>query len=66
MSLAMQNLIDQYIPEIKKIYGLHLRKVILYGSYARRDFEQNSDVDIMILLDISESDLKSYSQKLFI
>lgn len=65
MSLAMQNLIDQYISEIKKIYGLHLRKVILYGSYARGDFEQNSDVDIMILLDISESDLKSYSQKLF-
>ena len=56
MSLAMQNLIDQYISEIKKIYGLHLRKVILYGSYARGDFEQNSDVDIMILLDISESD----------
>ena len=65
MSLAMQNLIDQYISEIKKIYGLHLRKVILYGSYARGDFEQNSDVDIMILLDVSESDLKSYSQKLF-
>ena len=64
MSLAMQNLIDQYIPEIKKIYGLHLRKVILYGSYARRDFEQNSDVDIMILLDISDVDLKAYSQQL--
>ena len=64
MSLAMQNLIDQYISEIKKIYGLHLRKVILYGSYARGDFEQNSDVDIMILLDMSDMDLKVYSQQL--
>ena len=66
MSLAMQNLIDQYISEIKKIYGLHLRKVILYGSYARGDFEQNSDVDIMILLDISESDLKSLQPETFL
>ena len=62
MSLAMRNLIDQYISEIKKIYGLHLRKVILYGSYARGDVEE---VDTMILPDVPESDLKSYSQKLF-
>ena len=64
MSLAMQNLIDQYIPEIKKIYGLHLRKVILYGSYARGDFKPDSDMDIMILLDVSELELKAYSRRL--
>lgn len=38
--------------------------MILYGSYARGDFKANSDIDIMILLDMEEVDLKSYSQKL--
>lgn len=64
MPQAMQSLIEQYISEIKKIYGSHLQKVILYGSYARGDFRPDSDVDIMILLDISDLDLKAYSQKL--
>ena len=64
MPQMMQSLLEQYIIEIKKIYGTHLRKVILYGSYARGDFGENSDVDIMILLDISDLELKKYSQKL--
>ncbi|MBP3569551.1 MAG: nucleotidyltransferase domain-containing protein [Lachnospiraceae bacterium] len=64
MSQKMQGLLEQYIAEIKKIYGVHLRKVILYGSYARGDFKLDSDVDIMILLDISDLDLKAYSRAL--
>lgn len=64
MSQKMQSLIEQYIAEIKKIYGMHLRKVILYGSYARGDFKPDSDIDIMILLDMSNIDLKAYSQRL--
>lgn len=35
MLQTMLSLIEQYITEIKKIFGTHLRKVILFGSYAR-------------------------------
>ena len=64
MPQAIQNLMEQYITEIKKIYGLYLQKIILYGSYARGDYKADSDVDIMILLDISDIELKAYSQQL--
>lgn len=64
MSDKMQSLIDLYVDEIKKIYGSHLRRVILYGSYARGDYRQNSDVDIMILLDLSDMELKTYGRML--
>lgn len=64
MPQTMKNLIEQYISEVKKIYGLHLRQIILYGSYARGDFRQDSDIDIMILLDMSDMELKAYSQEL--
>ncbi len=64
MSDKMRSLIELYVDEIKKIYGTHVCQIILYGSYARGDFKEDSDVDIMILLDISENDLKAYSKKL--
>lgn len=64
MPQMMQDLMERYIAEIKKIYGLYLRRVILYGSYARGDFKADSDVDLMILLGLSDLELKSYSQRL--
>ena len=36
----------------RKSLGEKLNKVILYGSYARGDYNEESDVDIMILADI--------------
>ena len=57
MPQKMNGLLQTYISEIKKIYGTHLSKIILYGSYARGDFRPDSDVDIMILLDLSDLDL---------
>ncbi len=33
-----------------RIYGDKLKAVYLYGSYARGDYHQGSDVDVMILL----------------
>ena len=38
------------------IYGDQLKAVYLYGSYARGDYRQGSDVDVMILL----KDYKNY------
>ena len=46
MSKLMQDLIEEYVEAIKKIYGSHVRQIILYGSYARGDFRPDSDVQI--------------------
>ena len=54
MLVMLNSLLKQYIEEIGKIYGEHLKFVILYGSYARGDFRPESDIDIMILLDLSD------------
>ena len=45
-------ILSEYIPKVKAIYGEILNKVILYGSYARGDYHEESDIDVMILLDV--------------
>ena len=64
MPQTMQDIIEQYVANVKDIYGSHLRQVILYGSYARGNFNTESDVDIMILLDLTEQDIKGYRHQL--
>ncbi len=64
MPQTMQQLIQQYVSNIHDIYGSHLREIILYGSYARGDFHPDSDIDIMILLDLSDIDIKKYRHQL--
>ena len=64
MSVKMEMLLEQYTKEIKKIYGDHLKSVILYGSYARGDYTNDSDVDIMILLDLDDMEIKQFRHEL--
>jgi len=44
----------------KELTGEHLVKVILYGSYARNSQDKYSDIDIMILVQDSEENIKKY------
>lgn len=64
MPKRMQSLIDQYVEEIKKIYGSHVKQIILYGSYARGDYNKQSDVDIMILTDLSFEEIEEYRDRI--
>ncbi len=64
MPQTIQNLIKQYVSSIKNIYGKHIKQIILYGSYARGDFREDSDIDIMVLVDLSETQIDVYSDEL--
>lgn len=47
--------IEQLLAKLKKgltkLYGQRLKAVYLFGSYARGDYNENSDLDVMIVLD---------------
>ena len=60
----IKTLLTEYLSEIQKIYGEHLKSVILYGSYARGDYTPDSDVDIMVLIEGTDEELRRYEEKL--
>ena len=51
------NIINEYVASVKKIFGTYLRKVIVYGSYARGDYNEKSDIDIMFIVTLNENEI---------
>lgn len=45
MPSVINTIISEFVSEVKEILGDHLKKIILYGSYARGDYNKSSDVD---------------------
>lgn len=60
----INSIINDFINGVNKILGNRVKKIILYGSYARGDFNKNSDIDIMILTDLSDDEIVEYRKKI--
>jgi predicted nucleotidyltransferase len=48
---TVQAALEAVKKSLVEIYGDRLRQVYLYGSYARGDFTEGSDVDLLIALE---------------
>lgn len=50
---------------LREVFGGKLENVILYGSYARGDADEESDIDIMALIEgVSRAELWRYEEKI--
>ena len=65
MPKTLERLLQEYRTKLQDVSEEHIKKVILYGSYARGDFKTGSDIDIMILVDLDEKSLKSCEDKIY-
>ena len=59
------NAVTQKVLNVAKdTLGDKLSKVILFGSYARGDFDNESDVDIFVLADVPHEDVNSFGKSI--
>ena len=60
LNLAINPVIAPIVREFKAalqaLYGDRLHGVVLYGSYARGDYDEESDIDLMVLLNDEQVD----------
>ena len=65
MPEAIRNVVDLFVQEIRNVLGEDLKKVIVYGSYARGDYREGSDVDVMVLTSLTYEVIKPVEYKLY-
>ena len=63
--MTTRELVSQYVEVLCKIYGKHLKTVILYGSYARGDYTENSDIDIMVLTTLTDAEIEKIEAQIY-
>ncbi|MDC7234496.1 MAG: nucleotidyltransferase domain-containing protein [Spirochaetales bacterium] len=64
-----QNMVSQSdLAKITEIFSSHdyVKKVILFGSYANGSMKQDSDIDIMILVDNSIANIRTVIEQFYI
>ena len=61
--INISNIIDEFVKGVYEILGDRVKKIILYGSYARGDYNKSSDIDIMILTDLTDDEIMEYRDK---
>ena len=55
--------LKKYISLVKKEYSP--RKIVLYGSYSRGNYNENSDIDVAVIVDKIEGDFLELEFQLF-
>ena len=60
-----RNILLAFSRDVKSILGNTLSKVIVYGSYARGEQQENSDIDIMLLTTLSDVEIEAAERKIF-
>jgi predicted nucleotidyltransferase len=48
--MRIKEILKEFREEIEKLYGKRLKSIILYGSWARGDATEESDIDVLIVL----------------
>jgi uncharacterized protein len=54
MPPEIQKLLKELKQGLIRLYGKRLKGIYLYGSYARGDFQEGSDLDVLVVLDAFE------------
>ena len=64
MSVYISNIIQDFAKSVRKMMGNSLDSVIVYGSYARGDYSELSDIDVMLLVSLGEEEIKEISDQI--
>lgn len=57
---AIEPIVREFKAALQTLYGDRLNGVVLFGSYARGDYDEESDIDLMVLL--NDEQVNTYTE----
>jgi predicted nucleotidyltransferase len=60
----VNQVMNEIVYSMRTIFGEGLRQVILFGSYARGEQDEYSDMDIMVLVNLTDQELHQYNNEI--
>ncbi len=60
-----RELLQLFAKSARTLLGGHLKKILVFGSYARGDYHEGSDIDIMILTSLPDKENEAFSDELY-
>ena len=62
---STHDILLEFTQQVQKVLGKSLKKIILYGSYARGDYRENSDIDIMVLTTLTDEEIRQIKTTIY-
>ena len=63
--MSIDAILEEFVKKSKEVLGDSFVSAILYGSYARGDYNSSSDVDIMLLTTLSDNEIEKIEDEIF-
>jgi predicted nucleotidyltransferase len=60
----LQEILERLCGRLRELLGKSMRDIILFGSYARNEANDDSDIDIMVLTDLERADIYALQWKI--
>jgi len=60
---TLQKVLGIVTDKMKDLFAENLNSIILFGSYARGDYDDESDIDVFVMVDMDDESLRQYRRE---
>lgn len=58
------NISKAVVAAVHNVVDDNIHKILLYGSYARGDYDEESDMDIMVIIECTQEQIEKYRSRM--